>query len=83
VERDDESAIKDKEDKPPPLNHPDDESVGSDIDDDNWVDIGTDKHEKMIECAYIHAEMAKMQRLLYVVLIHNARQHARLGLIHS
>ena len=53
VVRDDESAIKDKEDKPPLLYHPYDESFWSDIDDDDWVDTGTDEHEKMIESVHM------------------------------
>eukprot|EP00956_Cyclotella_meneghiniana_P014584 scaffold21901_cov59-Cyclotella_meneghiniana.AAC.1 len=46
-----------------------------DVVDDNCFD-----REEMIERAHRHVKMAKAQRLLYVTLVHKARQHVKLRL---
>ena len=47
------------------------------------IDVETLDRENMLIRAAKHVRMAQVQRLVYVQLVHKARQHARLNLPHS
>lgn len=52
-------------------------------DDIKIIDENTRQHKEMIEMAPLHVKMAMVQRLVYVTLVHMARQHAHINLPHN